>query len=105
MRTPLILTASASAGEVRIYEVGPRVEETGRFLFDLDKAERAVVEDDNLNRQVQLDQAQQIARHRPTIPCWRRRLDRRPGRGRGKFPLNRVLTGNFLVLAPSKRQK
>ena len=61
MRTPLIPTASAICGEVRIDEIGADRQEAGRFLLELDEAERAVVEDDDFDRQLELDEAQEIA--------------------------------------------
>ena len=39
-------------GKVRVFEVNRIIEEAGRFLFDLDKTERAVVEDDHLDRKL-----------------------------------------------------
>src|SRR5208283_5990170 len=41
-------------GKVRIDELGAEVEEAGGFLLELDEAERTVVEDDDLHRELQL---------------------------------------------------
>ena len=48
-------------GEIRILELGAEVQEARRLLLELDEAERAVVEDDDLHRQAELLEAQQIA--------------------------------------------
>jgi len=47
--------------EVRILEVHSEIEKAGGLLLQLDEPERAVVEDDNLDRQIELHEAEEIA--------------------------------------------
>ena len=44
-------------GEVRILELRAEIEKARGFLLELDEAERAVVEHDDLHRQPELDKA------------------------------------------------
>src|SRR6202048_1603997 len=47
--------------EVRIDKLGSGVEKAGRLLFELDEAERTIVEHDYLHRELELRQAKKIA--------------------------------------------
>ena len=48
-------------GEIWVLELGAEWKKTGGFLFELDKAERAVVEHDHLYRQAELYEAEEVA--------------------------------------------
>src|SRR5882757_8396877 len=47
--------------EVRIDKLGSGVEKAGRLLFELDEAERTIVEHDHFHRELELRQAQEIS--------------------------------------------
>ena len=48
-------------GEIRIAQAGSKVEDAGRFHLQFDEGERAIAEDDQLDRQLQLTKREQIA--------------------------------------------
>ena len=48
-------------GEAGIIEADSIVEETGALLLELDESERAVIENDHLDRQLQLTEAEDVS--------------------------------------------
>ena len=49
------------SGKIRVVEFGPKSEEAGRFLLELDETERTVVENDDFYRELKLYEADEIA--------------------------------------------
>src|SRR3981189_2084054 len=82
-RIPPTPQGSAHAAKVRVLELGAEVEKARGLLFDLDEAERAVVEHHDLYRQAELRKTEKIAhqhgetaitRQRDHLPARKRRL-------------------------------
>ena len=60
-RMPLDADSLRHGGEIRVLELGTKIEEAGRFLLELDEAKRAIVEHHDLHRQAELGEAEEIA--------------------------------------------
>src|ERR1700738_4096424 len=66
--------------EIRILELGPKIEEARRLLFKLDKAECAIVEHHHLGRKAVLYQGKQIAHQHGKAPSPESEITCRPGK-------------------------